>query len=402
MHAQTGKYLFTCLLWVTGIVFAQNLRGQPAEILNQVENFNAATSQLVFNGSYTCSGTLVNNTRDQGRPLIITAAHCLQNKKSLETVVVIFGKRKLLKDQPYRGLEWASTGVSLLSSSKDIDFALLELNSRIPDHVAPVFLGWSKLLSQPSLIYSIHFPDFENAQYSFSIAKPSLATFGGLYTGVDFGHWKVDQWAQGTTTLGSSGAPLLNSNFEIIGGLSGSTDWKNYKSDYFFRFDFAYDHFSDASRQLKNWIDPGNSGGVGSYQPVQKIRNYTYSSTVLETVTLANDAMISEDFNLDDSSQLNGVYISAGKIDNCPGSIVKIVLSQNGSQLSSAEIDACELSQYSENYIPLETRPLLSNDFSVSLKFQSTDASALITVPRTVTSGQTGYFLALNAGRPSG
>ena len=95
------------------------------------------------------------------------------------------------------------------------------------------------MISQSTLIYSIHSPDFGYAQYSFSIAKPSLATFGGLYNAVAFGHWKVDQWTQGITSLGSSGAPLLDSYFEIIGALSGSTDWHNYKSDYFFRFDLA-------------------------------------------------------------------------------------------------------------------------------------------------------------------
>ena len=90
--------------------------------------------------------------------------------------------------------------------------------------------------------------------------------------------------------LGSSGAPLLNSSFEIIGGLSGSTDWENHTSDYFFRFDLAYDHFSNTASQLKAWIDPDNSGSAGLYQPTHKIRNYNYSSVVTETINLMNGA----------------------------------------------------------------------------------------------------------------
>ena len=243
---------------------------------------------MIFNGSYTCTGALINNTRDQGRPLILTAAHCIESEEDLNSIVVVLGRRKLLKDQPYGGLEWSSIGASLLSSSREIDFALLELESKIPIYVSPIYLCWNKTISQPTSIYSIHFPDFEDVQYAFSVAKPSLATFDGNYNPVALGYWKVDQWAQGITSLGSSGAPLLDSNFEIIGALSGSTDWENHKSDYFFRFDLAYDHFSSTAKQLKAWIDPDGLGSLGQYHPTHKIRNFHFTSTVTETVDVVN------------------------------------------------------------------------------------------------------------------
>jgi len=291
MNSIIGNTIVTCLWLITGMVIALDVRGQSSiEVLNQIENYNSSTCQIIFNGSYTCSGVLINNTQDQGRPLILTAAHCIESEEDLNSIVVIFGKRKLLKGQRYDGLEWSSTGASLLSSSREIDFALLELESNIPIYVSPIYLGWNEIISQPTLISSIHSPDFGDAQYSFSIAKPSLATFGGLYNSVDFGHWKVDQWAQGTTTLGSSGAPLLDSDFEVIGGLSGSTDWDNYKSDYFFRFDLAYDHFSNTANQLKAWIDPDNLGRIGHYQPIHNIKNYKFTSDVTDTVMLNNEA----------------------------------------------------------------------------------------------------------------
>jgi hypothetical protein len=313
---------------------------------------------------------------------------------------VIFGKRKLLKDQPYGGLEWSSVGASLLSSSKEIDFALLELDSKIPIHVSPIYLGWNKTISQPELIYSIHSPDFGDAQYSFSIAKPSLATFGGLYDAVPFGHWKVDQWAQGVTSLGSSGAPLLDSNFEIIGGLSGSTDWPNYKSDYFFRFDLAYDHFGNTAKQLKAWIDPDNLGSIGHYRPTWKIENYNFTSSVTETVKLINGSIITEEFNVTDNSQINGVYISVGEMVDYLDSVLIISLSRNGSKLYAKETNTRELSQYSENYIPFVTPFLVNGEISISLSFESTNSSAYITIPKTSTSSSTGYFFALNSSKP--
>ncbi len=70
MNTIIGKFIATCLWFITGIVFAPDLRAQPSENLNQIENYNSSTCQIVFNGSYTCSGVLINNTQDQGRPLV--------------------------------------------------------------------------------------------------------------------------------------------------------------------------------------------------------------------------------------------------------------------------------------------------------------------------------------------
>ena len=401
MNSTIGKYIAICLWSFTGIVIALDLGAQPSlEILNQLENYNSSTCQIIFNGSYTCSGALINNTQEQGRPLILTAAHCIESAEDLNSIVVIFGKRKLLKDQAYDGLEWSSNaGASLLAFSQEIDFALLELKGRIPVYVSPVYLGWNKVIPQPTFISSIHSPDFGDAQYSFSTAIPAFATFGGLYHAIDSGHWKVDQWTSGVTSLGSSGAPLLDSNFEIIGGLSGSTDWENYTSDYFFRFDLAYDHFSDTARQLKAWIDPDNSGSTGPYQPTYKIKNYNYISRLTEIAKLNNRVIITEEFSVNDNSKINGAYITVGEMSKHSGSTFTVALSQNGSELYAEETDALELSPYSENYIPFVTPPLVSGEFSISLNFKTADSSAFISIPKTSMSGSTSYFIALNSGK---
>jgi len=396
-----NKYLATCLWFITGNAVALDPGGQSdTDRLNQIENYNSSVTQIIFGEAYTCSGVLINNTKAQGRPLILTAAHCVEGRQDLNSITVVFGKRKLMKDGDYSGLEWRSTGATLLSSSKEIDFALLELHSRIPAFVAPIYLGWNGQMSQPDSIYSIHSPEFEETQYIFSLAKPSFETFSGLYKTVTSGHWRVDQWAQGTTSPGSSGAPLLNSNFEIIGGLSGSTDWPSYKSDYFFRFDLAYDHFSDTNNQLMTWIDPDNAGSLKRYQPVYKIKNFKFTSSVVETVKLVNEALVMEEFSVRKQSKINGVYISIGDMSDSSGATLTIVVSQNGAELYAEEAGLDGLSQYSENYIPFVTPPLVSGKISISVQLESTHPSAYITIPKTVFSELTSYFIAFNSTKP--
>ncbi len=82
------------------------------------------------------------------------------------------------------------------------------------------------------------------------------------------------------------------------------------------------------------------------------------------------------------------------------GSTITVALSQNGSELYAEETNTFELSQYSENYIPFVTSPLVSGKFSISLNFKFTNSSAYITIPKKSMSNLTSYFFALNSSKP--
>jgi len=84
MNLNIGKYLLTGLWFFAGNVIALDSGDPPnTDILNQIENYHSSTCQLIFSDSYTCSGVLINNTSDQGRPLILTAAHCIESEADL-------------------------------------------------------------------------------------------------------------------------------------------------------------------------------------------------------------------------------------------------------------------------------------------------------------------------------
>jgi hypothetical protein len=81
MNSIVGKCIATCLSIIPGPVIAQDLGGQSSiEILNEIDNYNSSTCQIAFNDSYTCSGMLINAGQGQGRPLILTSAHCIESE----------------------------------------------------------------------------------------------------------------------------------------------------------------------------------------------------------------------------------------------------------------------------------------------------------------------------------
>jgi hypothetical protein len=190
-----GKHVAACLLFISGLLIAPDLKGQPStDILNRIENYSSSTCQIIVNGSYTCSGVLINNSQDQGRPLILTASHCLESEEDLNSAVVILGRRKIIRDQPYAGVEWSSKkGVTLVSSSRELDFALLELKSRIPDHISPVYLGWNREFTQPTSVSCIHSPDFDDAQYPNPHRSPAYILQTSMMLNIHLA-WRSHHW----------------------------------------------------------------------------------------------------------------------------------------------------------------------------------------------------------------
>lgn len=171
--------------------------------------------------SSLCTGALINNTEEDGRPLFLTARHCIEDPTldlNPNLWHIIFNHRTQLCSSDGSELyTWSGNsinGATILTSdlqgSPKNDALLLEL------HASKITLvdyelclsGWSKNESQPNNKYTIHHP-------SGDVQKISMgnSTLNGNYYDV--------QWQNGTTEGGSSGAPLFNNNHKIIGQLRG-------------------------------------------------------------------------------------------------------------------------------------------------------------------------------------
>ncbi len=76
-------------------------------------------------------------------------------------------------------------------------------------------------------------------------------------------HWYVENWETGSTERGSSGSPLFDQNFRVVGqdhGGNGFAPCDSLKGTYYGKFSMSWNYGGSSSTQLKNWLDPNNLG----------------------------------------------------------------------------------------------------------------------------------------------
>ncbi len=221
------------------------------------------------------TGVLVNNTANDGRPLLLTAEHnglnfftnSFSSDQELAQWLFVFN----LESPLCRGIAIPTNttvyeGAQLLSRSFDrggttgTDFALLEIsdtNFTAEDHF---FAGWTRSTSAPQSGTCIHHPDGALKRISFYNVAPRLDIYDQQSSPM---HWRVI-WApstsgHGTTEPGSSGSPLFDQNNRITGILSGgfSSCDQLFSPDFYGVFYHQWDqNGSDSSMQLAPWLDP--------------------------------------------------------------------------------------------------------------------------------------------------
>ncbi len=232
---------------------------------------------LLSGGSGFCSGALVNNTTNDGKPYFLTANHCYSDPSAW---AFRFG---WISPDPVCATTTNSTdgptnltisGATLRAKSANSDFCLVEINSSIPGAWDRVWAGWDKTDNFPTFQVGIHHPsgdimkvcrDDDPATKEVNAGAQTWEIVGGASGG----------WELGVTEPGSSGSPLFDQNGRIIGQLcggaaacSGTND--NGALDYYGRFGVSWDTGATPETRLKEWLDPSglNPGFIDSYPPL--------------------------------------------------------------------------------------------------------------------------------------
>ncbi len=225
---------------------------------------------------FWCTGSLINNTANDGKPYFLTANHCGQGATAEDYNQWLFDFDFESPDCSRPASEpekHTFTGAKLVANgytprSANSDFKLLLLNEQIPDEYHMFFNGWDRSGNVPQQGVVIHHPSGD-IKFISTYTQPAISSF---YYGAENSNgpfWKV-YWSEttdghGVTEGGSSGSPLFNEEGYIVGALTGgnASCSNNTEPDYFGKLSQSWDQNGTQDfHQLKPWLDPGNTGAT--------------------------------------------------------------------------------------------------------------------------------------------
>ena len=216
-------------------------------------NAKNAVARMAFttaDGSFTCTGTLLNDSVPATQiPYFYTAAHCISLQTEASTLSTFWNYETATCGVASAGTNTQVTGgADLLFATLESDASFLRLRNTPPG--GAFFAGWNATtLTAPTPVIAIHHPSGDNKKYS-------RGTHNGFSANVNIGGQVVTSsaranWAEGTTEGGSSGSGLFTlsgSDYQLRGGLAGGgascantgLSEANGNVDYYSRFDQVY------------------------------------------------------------------------------------------------------------------------------------------------------------------
>lgn len=223
-------------------------------------------------GQRYCSGALINNGKQDGRQLFLTAAHCVVAADTTRYMVGFNYQTEecaLSNENPSMDSVY---GLRLLAKYDKSDFAVFEIIERIPDSYNVFYAGWSRLDQTPRNVTGIHHPSGDVKKISRSTETTGRSAWTESPNAY---HLVVPRWTEGTTERGSSGSPLFTHDGFIVGHLHGGhASCTNPKGlDLYGRLASDWEaadkeRVKPANARLRDLLDPENKGIIsmtGSY-----------------------------------------------------------------------------------------------------------------------------------------
>ena len=246
----------------------------------EIQQQKYATCRMIIertDGRVRCTGTLLNNTSENGLPYVLTAGHCITDMYAAHRSIFYFNYESPYCQGPDGELKSIS-GSILRSRGATVDFALVELIEKPPVDYYPFYSGWDATGNIFDYSYTIHHPQGDVKKF----ANDSDMVQEGSFDFFDPGsHWLIPDYDTGTTEAGSSGGPLFDKNNRLVGTLTGGgLECSETIYDYYQKFSYAWDAYSDEESQLKTWLDPENTGT----RVWNKLEPYTGLSEIISNI----------------------------------------------------------------------------------------------------------------------
>ena len=233
---------------------------------------------LTGNNARKCTGSMINNTAEDGTPYFLTANHCSDGNE--DTWIIMFNYESPDCANVDGPTDQAVQHTTVRAKSYISDFMLVELSELPPPEYNVFYSGWNRMDESATNSVTIHHPRGDIKKISFDNDPYTSDKYLGN-SGLTDSHWKITMWDLGTTEPGSSGSPLFNPQHQIVGQLHGG--WASCTAldpDWYGKFAFSWDYFEEAEKSLKPWLDPLDLG-------VESLEGYDPSTT-----GLANNASI--------------------------------------------------------------------------------------------------------------
>ncbi|MDR0573075.1 MAG: T9SS type A sorting domain-containing protein [Tannerella sp.] len=234
--------------------------------------------QKIGSKNYICSASLMNNTAEDFKPLILTAYHCAYDGSSYATgsnmqqwMFYFHREREDCSNNSLAAVSKTMTGCKMLANtgmSGGSDGLLLQLNDIIPEDYDVFYNGWDRRGIAASSGACIHHPSGDYKKISTYSGPSKEYTFQSTeFTADTYAHWNVTFVetvnGHGVTEEGSSGSPLFNENKLVIGTLTGgSSSCSSRKGlNIYGKMNYHWNKYtSDSSTRMDVWLDPLNLG----------------------------------------------------------------------------------------------------------------------------------------------
>jgi hypothetical protein len=221
----------------------------------------SASAAISTGGSIFCSGSMINNTAQDGRNFFLTAYHCGVNSGAASSLVCYWNYDAVTCGSNSAPLNQFTTGSTWRAGYSTSDFTLVELNSTPNSSWGVQYAGWSYATGNATSAVAIHHPSGDSKKISFENQATQTTSYGSNSQNSNANHVRVVDWDQGTTEPGSSGSPLFDQNHRIIGQLhGGGAACGNNSSDWYGRLRTSWTGGGSNSTRLSNWLDPLGTG----------------------------------------------------------------------------------------------------------------------------------------------
>lgn len=287
-----------------------------------------------------CTGTLINNTAQPGRPLFYAANHCYQPNTS--QWVFYFNYEAASCVGSTGSTTQTLTGASTLATDHYSDFALLELSDAPPASFQPYYAGWDRSGNLPQTGTVIHHPLYDVKKFT-----SDLQPLGSYTSPEGILLWR-SYWDIGIVEAVSSGAALWDQNKRIVGHMSeGAQECGNAATvnTGCAKFNEGWDG-PNANARKRDWLDPANSTTVlDGYDPFSE-----------PSLLLRPRVLLEGPFN-SGNSRMNDALRSAGLIPlNEPYTALGATLVGGGDESTTAPVLAVSGANAIVDWVVVELR----------------------------------------------